>query len=135
MQLTRRPREDVAPRTKAFYTRLLNVVASPPFREGAWRLLMPRVAWHDNYTWGNFLIFWWHSPQAGTRLVVINYAPLSGQCYVDIPLEDIPWTSIEFRDLLSEATYIRDRTGLASKGIYFDIQPYAIHIFEVSSTS
>jgi hypothetical protein len=132
VQLTRRPREEVAPRTEAFFGQLLNIVASPPFREGAWRLLMPRPAWHDNYTWGNFLIFWWHHAVTGTRLVVINYAPLSGQCYVDVPLEDVSGTSIELRDLMSEAAYVRDRSGLASKGIYFDIQPYGIHIFEVS---
>ena len=135
VQLNRRPREDVAPRTRAFFAQLLNVVASPPFREGAWRLLMPRPAWNDNYTWGNFLIFWWHlpAPGGGTRLVVVNYAPLSGQCYVDVPLDDLPGTSIEFRDVLSESAYVRDRNGLASKGIYFDIQPYGIHIFDVSS--
>ncbi len=136
VQLTRRPREEAAPRTRAFFTQLLNIIASPPFREGAWRLLMPRPAWHDNYTWGNFLIFWWHQTSAGggTRLVVINYAPLSGQCYVDVPLDDVPGTSIAFQDLLSEAAYVRDKNGLSSKGVYFDLQPYGMHIFEVSST-
>ncbi|HTO92864.1 MAG TPA: alpha-amylase family glycosyl hydrolase [Bacteroidota bacterium] len=137
VQLTRRPAEDVATRTKAFYKKLLNVIASPSFKEGSWRLLMPRAAWHENYTWGNFLVFWWHLPSAGggTRLVVINYAPLSGQCYVDIPLEDLPGGSIEFRDLMSPAAYTRDRNGLASRGLYFDIEPYGIHIFEVSSAT
>ncbi len=133
VQLTRRPSEDVARRTKAFYSRLLEIIASAPIREGSWRLLMPRAAWHDNYTWGNFLIFWWHHPSAGTRLVVINYAPLSGQCYVDVPLDEIPGTPVEFRDLLSDAAYTRERNGLVSKGLYFDIQPYGIHVFEVSS--
>jgi len=133
VQLTRRPAEDVARRTKAFYTRLLEIIASAPIREGNWRLLMPRAAWHENYTWGNFLAFWWHHPSAGTRLVVINYAPLSGQCHVDIPLEEIPGTPVEFRDLLSDAAYSRERNGLASRGLYFDIQPYGIHVFEVST--
>jgi len=135
VQLTRRPREDVAPRTKSFYSQLLKLIAAPPFREGTWRLLMPRAAWHENYTWGNFLLFWWHHPSAGTRLVVINYAPLSGQCYVDIPLDDVSGNSIEFRDLLSNAAYTRDRNALSSKGIYFDLQPYGIHIFVVSPAS
>ena len=135
VQLTRRPAEEPHPRTKAFYAKLLNVIATPAFREGSWRMLMPREAWSDNYTWGNFLIFWWHHRSAGTRLVVINYAPLSGQCYVDLPLDDVPGPSIEFRDLLGRAAYTRDRSGLASKGIYFDIQPYGIHIFDVSSAT
>jgi len=132
VQLTRRPAETPAPRTSAFYARLLPVIASPVFRGGTWRLLMPRPAWHDNYTWQNFLTFWWHSPEAGTRLVVINYAPLSGQCYVDVPLEMIAGSQFEFRDLMSEAFYVRDRNGLLAKGMYFDLAPYGLHVFDVS---
>jgi hypothetical protein len=135
VQLMRRPAEEPHPRTKLFYAKLLNVIASPAFREGTWRLLMPREAWSENYTWGNFLIFWWHHPSAGTRLVVINYAPLSGQCYVDIPLDDIPGGSIEFRDLIGRAAYTRDKSGLLSKGMYFDLQSYGMHIFDVSSAT
>ena len=133
VQLTRRPCEEPASRTSAFYARLLPVIHSPVFSEGTWRLLMPRAAWHDNYTWQNFLTFWWHNPGAGTRLVVVNYAPLSGQCYVDLPLETVPGTQIEFRDLMSEAVYVRDRHGLTLKGIYFDLPPYGLHVFEISS--
>ena len=134
VQLTRRPCEEAASRTSAFYARLLPVIDSPVFSEGTWRLLMPRAAWHDNHTWQNFLTFWWHNPGAGTRLVVINYAPLSGQCYVDVPLETVPGSQIEFRDLMSEAAYVRDRNGLSAKGMYFDLPPYGLHIFEVSSS-
>jgi len=134
VQLTRRPCEEAAPRTAAFYARLLPAIASPVFHEGTWRLLVPRAAWHDNYTWQNFLTFWWHNPGAGTRLVVINYAPLSGQCYVDVPLETVPGTQIEFRDLMSEAVYARDRHGLSTKGMYFDLPPYGMHIFDVASS-
>ncbi|HMK38381.1 MAG TPA: alpha-amylase, partial [Bacteroidota bacterium] len=60
---------------------------------------------------------------------------LSGQCYVDIPLDDLSGSSIELRDLLSDAAYTRDRNALSSKGIYFDLQPYGIHIFEVTPAS
>jgi len=134
VQLTRRPCEDPAPRTSAFYARLLPVVGSPVFHEGTWRLLMPRAAWHDNYTWQNFLTFWWHNPGVGTRLVIINYAPLSGQCYLDVPLETVPGTKIEFRDLMSDAAYVRDRHGLTSKGMYFDLPPYGLHVFDVRSS-
>ena len=134
VQLTRRPCEEVSSRTSAFYARLLPVIASPVFGRGTWRLLMPRAAWHDNYTWQNFLTFWWNSPDAGMRLVVVNYAPLSGQCYVDLPMDAVPGAQIEFRDLMSEAAYVRDRNGLSAKGMYFDLAPYGLHIFEVSSS-
>jgi hypothetical protein len=133
VQLLRRPAEKTEAHTRAFYDRLLTIIASPVFQKGEWRLLMPRAAWHDNYTWQNFLLFWWTEKTSGARLVVINYAPQSGQCYADLPLEQIPGTPVEFRDLMGNAVYSRDRGTLGSKGIYFDLPPYAIHIFDVSA--
>jgi hypothetical protein len=94
---------------------------------------MPRFAWHENHTWQNFLVFWWHDSNAGNRLVIVNYAPHTGQAYVDVPLDDIKGGPVEFRDLMGEAVYVRDAAGLASKGMYFDLPPYGIHIFEVGA--
>jgi hypothetical protein len=133
VQLTRRPAEVCAARTRAFYERLLSIVSSPVIRKGTWQMLMSKGAWHDNYTWQNFLAFWWHHAADGHRLIVVNYAPLSGQCYIDLPLDLIKGHTLEFRDLMGEAVYARDRAGLASKGMYFDLPAYGIHIFEVTS--
>lgn len=134
IQLTRRPTEEVSRRTKAFYERLLTIIAAPVFQRGTWRLLMPRGAWHENYTWQNFLIFWWHSQTSGTCMVVVNYAPLNSQCYVDIPLDDIDGTMLEFRDLLGDAAFTRDKNGLAARGMYFDMSAYGMHILDVGPT-
>ena len=133
VQLGRRPPEKLLARTRAFYERLLRIVGTPVIRTGSWRLLVSRAAWHENHTWQNFLAFWWHQNGGSSRLVVVNYAPLSGQCYVDLPLDLVEGTPVEFRDLMGEAVYARDRAGLASKGMYFDLPPYGLHIFEVSS--
>ncbi|MEW6511636.1 MAG: alpha-amylase family glycosyl hydrolase [Bacteroidota bacterium] len=131
VQLLRRPEEKVADTVKAFYARLLPVVSDHVFRTGSWQLLMPKSAWSENHTWQNFLAFWWHEPADGIRLVVVNYAPLPGQCYIDLPLDAVEGNPIEFRDLLGEAAYARDRHGLTTKGMYFDLPPYGLHIFEV----
>lgn len=133
VQLGRRPAEKPMARTREFYRRLLSVMSSPVIRNGSWRLLTTRSAWHDNHTWQNFFAFWWHREQGGTRFVVINYAPLSGQCYVDLPSDLPEGTPVEFRDLMGEAVYARDRTGLITKGMYFDLPPYGLHIFEVTA--
>jgi hypothetical protein len=63
--------------------------------------------------------------------VVVNYAPHSGQCYVELPAQHLPGVTVEFRDQLGDATYVRDSAGLATKGMYFDLPAYGFHIFEV----
>jgi hypothetical protein len=113
----------------AFYSKLLRIVSHPVFRNGKWTLLNARPAWHDNSTWQNFMAYWWEKQGEGARLVVINYAPHSGQVYVEVPVSG-QGNSYDFKDLLSEAQYVRDRHGLIAKGMYFDLTGYAFHIFE-----
>jgi hypothetical protein len=90
-----------------------------------------RPAWHENSTWQNFLVFWWQDKNHGARMVVVNYAPHSGQCYVEVPVEQVKGSGIEFRDLMSEATFVRDRAGLMTRGMYFDLPGYGFHLFDV----
>jgi glycosidase len=130
VQLGRR-QEEGSPQVKSFYKKLLAVVSQPVFQSGEWKLLHVKPAWHDNNTWTDFLAFWWHEKDLGARLVVVNYAPHNGQCTIELPLESIDGSSIEFRDLMSTANYVRERSTLASKGMYFDLPGYGLHIFEV----
>jgi hypothetical protein len=131
IQLVRRPEEPVSEQTKHFYQRLLSTINNPVFRKGDWVLLSVRPAWHENYTWQNFLVFWWQEKDNGARMVVVNYAPHSGQCYVEVPVERLNGTVIEFKDSMSDATFVRDRGGLVTRGMYFDLPGYGYHLFEV----
>ncbi len=131
VQLGRRPNEVGSPRIKSFYSKLLPIVSHPVFRHGQWRLLHVKPAWQDNYTWTNFLAFWWTAKVHGTRLIVVNYAPHVGQCYIELTLDGIEGSSIEFRDLIGSANFVRERAALAAKGMYFDLPGYNLHIFEV----
>jgi hypothetical protein len=131
IQLVRRPEESVSEQTKHFYQRLLSTINNPVFRRGDWILLSVRPAWHENYTWQNFLVFWWQEKDNGARMVVVNYAPHSGQCYVEVPVERVNGTALEFKDAMSDATFVRDRGGLVTRGMYFDLPGYGFHIFEV----
>jgi hypothetical protein len=131
VQLCRRPKETVSESTVHFYRRLMSALSSSVFRRGDWLLLPVRPAWHENYTWQNFLVFWWQEKNDGARMVVVNYAPHSGQCYVEVPIEQFNGTAVEFRDLMSEATFVRDRVGLVTRGMYFDLPAYGFHLFDV----
>lgn len=131
VQLTRRPIEKAAETTEHFYRQLLKTVRHEVFRNGEWSLLQVRPAWHENYTWQSFLVFWWQGKTSGARLVVVNYAPHTGQCYVELPARHLPGETVQFRDQMSEVVYFRDSAGLATKGMYFDLPAYGFHIFEV----
>jgi hypothetical protein len=131
VQLARRPNEPVNLQLQLFFRKLLPCVSAPAFQKGECRLLHGKAAWHDNPTWRNFLAFWWHERSAGTRFVVVNYAPQNSQCYIEMNLDGVDGSRIEFHDLLGDATYVRERETLLSKGMYFDLSPYGLHIFEV----
>ena len=131
VQLLRRPRERGSHTLWTFYRRLLSCVAHPVFRKGEWTMLPARPAWHDNPTWENFFIFYWSYRGEGARMVVVNSAPHSGQCYATIPEEHIGEGSVELRDLMGDAVYVREKAVLLSKGMYFDLSPYGLHIFDI----
>lgn len=132
VQLGRRPGEPDSEQLKSFYEKLLACVGTSVFRNGKWSLLHVKPAWQDNQTWRDFLAFWWHEKPGGNRLVVVNYAPQNGQCYVEMNLDEVNGSRIEFRDMLGEASYVRDKGTLLGKGMYFDLPPYGIHVFDVN---
>jgi hypothetical protein len=131
VQLVRRPDQTANPHIARFYQSLLRVLGDPVFRKGIWLQLFPRPAWGESHSWGNFIASWWHEDTEGDRMVVVNYAPLNSQCYFDIPLDLIIGQSLEFRDMMGPAVYVRDRAGLESKGMFFDLTAYGFHIFAI----
>ncbi|MDH4069547.1 MAG: alpha-amylase family glycosyl hydrolase [Ignavibacteria bacterium] len=130
VQLGRRPAENPSPMIECFYEKLLECVRSSVFREGEWSLLQARPAWHENGTWQNFISSWWDGGPRGTRFVVVNYSPHSGQCYIPLPVDPAKG-ALEFRDLMGPAIYYREPAGVAGKGMFFDLPGYALHIFDV----
>ena len=133
VQLGRRPAEEVSVPTRIFYKKLLSCLKHDVFRNGEWRLLAVRPAWHDNYSSQNILAYSWRYENS-LRLIIVNYAPLSSQGYVELDLQGISGSTFEFRDLLESTVYSRDRPGLETKGMYFDLPRYGLHLFEVKRT-
>ena len=132
VQLLRRPhRTRVRSHSDRSTVDLLECIRDPVFRQGSWQLLDLKPAWQENPTWENFLSFLWNAEGYGTRMVVVNYAPHSGQCYIASPEHALPPNILEFKDLLGPALYIRDRAGIVSRGMYFDLPGYGCHLFDV----
>jgi len=131
VQLLRRMAEPGSDRVRVFYRQMLGCLKDPAIRQGQWQMLEPRPAWQENPTWENFLAFLWQKEGSGVRLVVVNYAPHSGQCYVTLPEQALPSNMLEFKDLLSPALYVRERAGVLARGMYFDLPGYGCHLFDL----
>jgi hypothetical protein len=130
MHLGRRLVEPVDPAVRASYAKLLAVLARPEAREGRWQLRDCRPAWDGNPTHEQFIAMTW---EAGPRrlLVVANYGPSQGQCYVDVGRADRAGPGVSLIDLLGDARYQRDGHRLATEGLYLDMPAWGAHVFDV----
>jgi hypothetical protein len=131
MHVGHRPNEPVDEAIRQFYDRLLACLTLSAVRDGTWRLLDCRPAWNGNATWERFIAFAWDGAAGEHLLVVVNYAPMQGQCYAILPWSDLPGKSVRMRDRLSEASYDRDGNDLARRGLYFDMPAWRVQVFEV----
>lgn len=128
--LVRGPNEPINFEIQKFYSQLLSVLKKQIFREGRWLLLRCFPAWAGNESWDSFLAYAWESMDGSRILVVVNYAAHDSQCYALLPFSDLNGKSVRLSDSMSGAVYNYDGSGLASKGIYFDIPAYGYHVFE-----
>jgi hypothetical protein len=129
MHLGRRPGEPVDHILQNFYLKLLVCLQRPEVREGRWQLLEVRPAWDGNPTWDRFLAFAWDSWEGQRLLATVNYGPTQGQCYVTLPFNDLRGEKVTLQDLMSEASYLRDRDDLLTQGLYLNLQAWGFHLF------
>lgn len=132
VHLGRRPQEPVNRDIQSFYARLLRCLKDPVFREGRWQLLECMPAWDGNWTWDNFIASWWVSPLGAHRMVVVNYAPHQGQCYVRFPQPELPGRLWRLEDLMGDQVYDRESDRLLSSGLYLDMPGWGYHVFDVN---
>jgi hypothetical protein len=132
IHLRRRAPEPPDRGLEAFYQRLLACLRRPEARDGDWRLVECRPAWDGNPTWDRFIAFTWQ--MADRRLlVVVNYGPTSGQCYVALPCADVEARTVVLEDLLSDSLrYEPADDDLRRRGLYFDLPAWGHHAFAVT---
>ncbi len=130
MHLGRRPDEPPDRDLRAWYERLLAVLARREAHEGSWSLCECRPAWADNPTWDRFVVMSWEQPESGRLLVAVNYGPTQAQCFTRLPLAGLRGR-ILLRDLLGDARYERDAAEMASKGLYLDLPAWGRNAFAI----
>jgi hypothetical protein len=111
---------------------VLATVCLPAVREGEWRLLDCMPAWEGNWTWDDYIAFSWKGRDGAFLLVVVNYAPNQGQCYIQLPFDFLQGKNIQLRDRFGPDIYDRDGDKLISQGMYFDEPAWSFHIFEIT---
>lgn len=132
MQLCRAPVELQDPVIVEFYLRLLPILQLPILHEGSWQLLECLPAWGSNWTWDSFVAFKWWEIEEDSMLVVVNFSPQQGQCYVRLPWHDLAGCDILFEDEMSGVKYVRSGDDLAQFGLYVDMPAWKYHVFAVS---
>ena len=133
MQLCRSPDEHPDPQIWNQYSRLLELIQLPILRVGKWQLLDCLPAWQSNWTWDGFVAFSWTAEEHGRWLVVVNYSPYQGQCYVRLPWGNLSGKQIRFVDQLNEGQYQRSGDDLDQFGLYLDMTAWDVHAFEGST--
>ena len=128
--LVRAPVEPADAGLQRFYTELLGV--SRKVRGGDWQVLECAPAWDGNWTSSCFLASSWEASSGDRCLVVVNYSSNRGQCYVRLPWPDLAGSKLQFKDLMSPASYDRNGNDLAGQGLYLDLPPWGFHVFEVT---
>ncbi|MCL6258325.1 alpha-amylase family glycosyl hydrolase [Aquiflexum sp. TKW24L] len=128
--LIRGPHEPVDPVLHQFYLRLLQVLKNPLFEKGRWRLLDTKETWHGNSTWDSFVAFSWESSQNKMGVVVVNYAPYSGECFLELPLPYLTDKTWSLQNLMGDEIYVREGNSLLSEGLFLDMPAWHYHVFE-----
>jgi hypothetical protein len=91
-------------------------------------------AWEGNWTWDCFIAWTWRESDGQRRVVAVNYAGNPSQCYVRLPFPDLAAHTVRLQDLMGPASYDRDGTELASRGLYLDLPPWGYHVFETAAS-
>ena len=133
--LVRAPEEPVNHGLRQFYTRLLDVLRRPVFREGQWQLLDLAPAWEGNGSFDDFIAWAWQDSKGAWVLIVVNYSDHPSQCFVRLPSGDLGGRRWRLNDLLGESSYQREGDDLQSRGLFLDMPEWSFHAFEMKDSS
>lgn len=130
VQLGRRPAEITNKAVETFYRMLLDEVAQPVYRAGAWSLRECMPAWDPNPTCHNLIAYTWRQADQ-RRLVVVNYAATGSQGRIRLADFDLAGRAWRLHDRMHPGeVYDRDGDEMAGPGLYVDLKPWQAHIFE-----
>jgi hypothetical protein len=126
VQLGRWVDEPPDERIRDLYRRLLTVSAMPLFHEGEWTLLDVAGAGDDSFT--SLIAYRWrHEDRLAVMVANVGDGTASG--HVSIASELPPKQVFDVRDILADAVYTWERTGLAEHGLYVRLPAGGAHLF------
>ncbi len=130
IQLARVQPEAVDQGVLEYYRRLLAFADDPVLHNGAWKLLPVESAGPGNRT-HEALLAWVWTDDASARLVIVNYAMHASQGRIRVPILPTESGLIELEDRMSDAHYERNIDEIRHEGLYVDLAPYAVHLFQL----
>jgi len=126
--LGRRPQEAADQQLQGFYTKLLEAIDNPVFRDGQWSLC-ERTGWPDNASFQNLVAWSWVKGD-DRRLIMINLSDRAVQARVQVPWRDERGETWRLSDVLSGATYDREGDEMLSPGLYVELTPWNCSFFQ-----
>jgi hypothetical protein len=129
--LVRAPEESPDKEIEEFYDHVLAILRKPIVKSGEWQWLPCQPAWDGNGSWDSFVAHSWRESGGERMLIAVNYAPHPSQCYLNLPFPEIKNRSVQLKDSLSSACYIREGNELLERGLYLDLQPWSYHVFDL----
>jgi len=129
--LCRGPIETTSPEIAAFYGRLLQVLKTAAFRDGAWSQIQPQPAWSGNWTSDDFIAYAWAGDKATRHVVAVNYAGNKGQTRLPLPFPELRGKQVRLTDMMGTEIYDRDGTDLVDNGLFIDHGPWHFNVFEL----
>jgi glycosidase len=115
----------------AFYDRLMSVLKSDGFCNGAWSLIAPQPAWDGNPTDQDFVSFVWQTRGAGGYVVVVNYSKHRGQCHLPLPSAGLAGWKVRLVDMIGTEVYDREGTSLVEPGLFIDLEAWRYNVFRL----
>jgi hypothetical protein len=129
VQLARGPQEPFNPILHERYEALFAVLKRDIVRRGTWKSLHPVTAWSGNSSHERILGQGYDLDNEHLRIFV-NWSDSRSQCYVHLELGSLTGQEIVLTDLTGPKSYVRDGMELMMRGLYLDLEPWEVHVFD-----
>ena len=80
-----------------------------------------------------FIVFAWDAVER--FVVAVNYAPNQAQCHVRLPFDALGGKTFRLTDQLTGAAYDWSGDDLQGRGLYLDMPPWGVSVFQLASDS
>ncbi|MBI5671659.1 MAG: alpha-amylase [Chloroflexi bacterium] len=129
VQLGRQPYEPINTDLKAFYLHVLHETRCEIYQNGDW-LLLPVTRAKENNSHENLIAYGWRYRDEH-RLIVINLTDKQSQAHVNLGAwPEIAERDWHLNDVLNSGRYLRKGELIENVGLYVDLWPCGVHIFQ-----